>query len=51
MDFNDIELMMLLEGMVVEKNGKVYKVKKYFFNWLKFIFDKKMILRKSMLMS
>lgn len=31
MDPNDIELTMLLEGMAVEKNGKVHKVKKIFF--------------------
>lgn len=31
MDPNDIELTMLLEGMAVEKNGKVHKVKQIFF--------------------
>lgn len=38
MDFNDIELMMLLEGMVVEKNGKVYKVKKNIFYMIEIYF-------------
>lgn len=32
MDHNDIELTMLLEGMAVEKNGKVHKVKKNIFH-------------------
>lgn len=33
MDPNDIELTMLLEGMAVEKNGKVHKVKKKYFSY------------------